>query len=423
MNYRQVFACSLLCLAACLPGTEAWAAPVISGVFHQLDVRSANSVGIPAGTFQHFGAQSVVDANGQSSGVTGIAVQNGVARNLIYQPQTVAPHYFSRVTPIATGFEGGWELTFTDMDGNSASLTTPDILGASLMPFPTSVSISGGGNAPTFSWSLPDNANIDALRLNLWTPDSIINPQGQADIIYSTALPANTSSFTVDPLQLSLVSGTRYSLEIGLLDLRDPDLPAGNPNIISRSRSFFDFTLLDPSVTAQVYLPTVAGDSAQPVYQFDVGVAADQLIFIDPIVAVGYDYRIGEGDPLFKRAMLPTSIGDGLYDIWLRDGQQWVKFLTDVSGGDMIDFGDIGISEFRVTGIEPGAGLDPEDPTAFITGLVFAGSGQFTGTMTPLTLAVPEPHAVSEPHVLSLLGLTVFGLTALRRRRATRYRA
>lgn len=251
MNTHLKTICPLICLAVCLPGMEAWAAPAISGTFHQLDVRSANSVGIPEGAYQHVGALTVVDDNNVSSTLTGVASQDGVTRQLIYQPQSVAPHFFSRAIPVTPGLEGGWKLTFIDANGVTASATTADIAGASLLSFPTNVAISGGGNAPTFSWTLPTDANIDALRLQIWTPDSIINPQGQADIIHVIPLPASVNSFTVDPAQLSLQAGTRYSLEIGLLDLRDPDLPSNNPNIVSRSRSFFDFMLLDPSITAR----------------------------------------------------------------------------------------------------------------------------------------------------------------------------
>ena len=35
-------------------------------------------------------------------------------------------------------------------------------------------------------------------------------------------------------------------------------------------------------------------------------------------------------------------------------------------------------------GIETSAGLNPQDATAFITGLTFVSEGSFTGTMTPI---------------------------------------
>ena len=63
-------------------------------------------------------------------------------------------------------------------------------------------------------------------------------------------------------------------------------------------------------------------------------------------------------------------------------------------GGNVFDFTQIvagGVNSFRVLGIETSAGLDPFDPTAFVTGLSFVAMGAFTGTMTPITQFVPAP--------------------------------
>ncbi|TVT75845.1 MAG: hypothetical protein FHP92_10400 [Denitromonas halophila] len=290
----------------------------MSGVFHQLDIRSANSVGIPEGLFQHVGASNAVDDNGDSSTLVGVASQGGVSGQLFYQPATVSPNFFSRVVTANSSRFGPWSLTFTDTNTfASTTVSTPDLNGAVPMAFPTNVSISGAGNAPTFSWTLPTNAGIDGMRINIWEPDRIINPIGIADIIFSSSSTTPLTSFTVDANQLSLTQGKRYSMEIGLLDLRNPLSPANNSNILSRSRSFFDFTLLDGNVAAQVYLPTVSNVGGQPVYEFSVDVSANQLTYIDPFVATGYEYRIGQGDPMFTHALLPTGIGDGLYDILL----------------------------------------------------------------------------------------------------------
>ena len=62
-----------------------------------------------------------------------------------------------------------------------------------------------------------------------------------------------------------------------------------------------------------VNLPAAVVNGA---YVFNISVQAGQTYYIDPAVAIGYDYRIGVGDPSFMSVVLPTGIGDGLYDIF-----------------------------------------------------------------------------------------------------------
>jgi len=60
-------------------------------------------------------------------------------------------------------------------------------------------------------------------------------------------------------------------------------------------------------------------------------------------------------------------------------------------GGQTFIFDGDGAGRFRILGIEESTALDPNNSTAFITGLTFEGDGQFTGTMAPITTDVPEP--------------------------------
>jgi hypothetical protein len=125
-------------------------------------------------------------------------------------------------------------------------------------------------------------------------------------------------------------------------------------------------------VPGSVYLPTVVPATETTPYQFTFnisGVSNDTTTFIDPVVAAGYDYAIGLGDPNFAAVQLP-EIGDGRCELYLWDGSDWA-FWQSVEAGDLVGFGAGGVPRFRVKGIETSAGLDPADGTAFVTGLRF----------------------------------------------------
>jgi hypothetical protein len=85
-------------------------------------------------------------------------------------------------------------------------------------------------------------------------------------------------------------------------------------------------------------------------------------IFIDPIIAIGYDYIVSSG-PNIASVILP-NIGDGEYDIFGWDGADFTTFLGDAFAGIAFDFGSLGVDQFSVLGIETAAMLDPLDNIA-----------------------------------------------------------
>jgi uncharacterized membrane protein len=127
-------------------------------------------------------------------------------------------------------------------------------------------------------------------------------------------------------------------------------------------------------------MPT--GTTSSGAYTFSVAVVPGTPIFIDPPVAVGYDYSIGKGDPRIATVRLPIGVGDSLY----RVKAQGRKFT--LAGGDLLDFRTHGfpggVSDFTVSCIEADAMLDPANPQAFPTELTFMAAGTFTGSMKPL---------------------------------------
>jgi hypothetical protein len=136
---------------------------------------------------------------------------------------------------------------------------------------------------------------------------------------------------------------------------------------------------------------------------------------VDPEVAVGYDYTVLDGGPLFASVYIPAALPNGDRDFVLAfDGQQFA-----LSAGESFSFTDVvaqGVGAFRLSGIDVSEALDPADARGFVTGLGFVGmpDADVALSMVPITQAVPEPATWAS----LMLGLA--GMGAMRARRAAR---
>jgi hypothetical protein len=140
-------------------------------------------------------------------------------------------------------------------------------------------------------------------------------------------------------------------------------------------------------------------------WSFEFNVQLDELVFIDPEYAVGYDYIVNAG-PNIASVILP-DVGDGLYDVFLWSGVDWILEIADLAAGYQYVFG-LPTDRFRVLGIEIDAMLDPADPLAFVTGLMFDAAGAVSMSQTPIVEFVPAPGP------LTLLGVGVIVLWRMR---------
>jgi hypothetical protein len=273
--------------------------------------------------------------------------------------------------------------------------------------FPTNVTISANPStgAPTISWTLPPGTDANALRINIFDKSQIL-PNGGANIIESDIIPPTASSFTPT---IELTPGGSYAINFTVIQTRDggSDPSNGNADVLSDSRSYFDFSPPKPGSPPVIALPTI---DETGVYHFSIGsVGPDSVTFIDPKIAIGYDYAIGAGDPNFASVILP-DVGGGHFDLTFELGG---KIVTDaLDEGVQFFFGNGGVSAFEVTGIDPSAMLDPGNAGAFLTGLTFVSAGEFTGTMTPITIGagVPEPSTWA----MVLIGFAGFGFVGFR---------
>jgi hypothetical protein len=159
-------------------------------------------------------------------------------------------------------------------------------------------------------------------------------------------------------------------------------------------------------------------DPSTPAFSFEFPVTnpAD-FLFIDPEVAVGYDYLVDSGSNV-SSVLLPTGIGDNLFSLQLFDDvlNDFVDTGTVLTGGEEHLFGPGGIDKFRILGIEEDASLDPADSSAFVTGLKFESSGVVSMKQIPIT-AETDISAVPVPGAIWLFGSGLLGLVGISRRK------
>ncbi len=407
----------------------AQAAPVaVSRPFFNLEYRGINSLGWAPGEYVRFGANNVsplltnsVPAD-YSLGTVGWVTKDGVdsaawSRRIWPDPLPINPNFSSRYFVDDPFFRGDFTLHFR----NTIGTTNQVDIGVRLDPNAThapkieNLTLSGTGDKPRFTWSPPAGAAVNGYRVNIF--DRALALQGVGSNVASTNLPPNVNTYEVLPQHFTNPNfafefGKQYVIEISIIQTKDGQSNnLQNDNVQAIARSYADFTRVADG-SPVVNLPVIQPDGS---YLFNMTVLPGQTYYIDPEVAIGYDYAIGSGNPNFASVDLPDNIGDGIYDIFGFDtAGGLVQLADDWDGRKVFAFDAGGVDRFRVLGIETGVGLDPLNATAFITGLTFTGRGQFTGTQTPITVTIND---VPAPPTLALLAAALAAAGWLRRRR------
>jgi hypothetical protein len=411
-GFRHALLGAMLAVAAAFPA----AAATINGITLTdqnlfRDYRGINDVGIPQADQLQFGGNIA----GGSAGALAAGIFTPftssvptITQSLVAcTPFSTSPNFCARNSPFTAGkLNGTWQFE-VQKGGATAIFALPaaNVIPTTPVPFPSSVTIANStdGRTPTVSWQLPIGFTPDGFRVNIFDRSSPL-ANGQADIIHTANLPNTATSYTLPSILSSgksLVDGDKYSINFQVIETRGGVTFGGsNASILTRSSSFFDFTP-QPSDTApgNIALPQV--DGVTGVYHFNVDTAGpDSITFIDPAIAVGYVYDIGAGDPNFASVILP-DVGDGIFDLG------FLSTHVTLDAGVQYFFPAGGVAEFKVTGIEASARLDPADTLAFITGITFVTDGSFTGTMTPI---IERVSAVSEPSSVLTLVSALVGL-------------
>lgn len=164
----------------------------------------------------------------------------------------------------------------------------------------------------------------------------------------------------------------------------------------------------------------VPGPNDVPEFVFEFPIDENGLgglfpIFIDPIVAFGYEYDF-TGGPNAASIVIPAPLANG-DDQFILTVPGFGDFVLDAGVAfDLTALDSAGFSFLTITGIDTSELLDPADPNAFVTGLTYVGGGAANLTMTPLTVFVPS-NGVPAPSALALLAIGLLGVRRQSRRR------
>jgi hypothetical protein len=134
-----------------------------------------------------------------------------------------------------------------------------------------------------------------------------------------------------------------------------------------------------------------------------------QFLFIDPILAIGYDYVINSGSTLISQVLLPLINGTSSYDlVGDSSGGACASFTTPLgSATPGVPFAfSTPVPCFGVRGIQVASALDPNDPLAFVTGILGSSTGTVNLSQIPITINTDTlRNPTGAPAPLPLLGV------------------
>ena len=249
---------------------------------------------------------------------------------------------------------------------------------------------TGGGNPQTVSINHPDMQAISGTEL-----DGVLAPNGNPVLRFEAAVTpgstGNVLTVIIGDRADQILDTTAYLAALGA-EGSSPLIPVMPSNGAPDTNGAFNFDISIGST----------------------GLGIDSPIWIDPVVAIGYTYKVNSG-PKFESLELPSEAlvpdTDG-YELWVFDGSQF-NLLKKLLAGETYTFASP-VDQFQIRDIDPDLGLDPNDNLAFPIGLTFDGAGNVDMSMTAITL--DTGNAVPLPGSLALLGLGIFVLAVQRRR-------
>ena len=184
---------------------------------------------------------------------------------------------------------------------------------------------------------------------------------------------------------------------------------AANETVTYTTQTLFG-NAVPPAPGSSEALPLLPESNERP-FVFNIEVEdPEERIWFDPEVTFGYLYEVDGVNVTSLTLPSESTIAQiGQYQLELFNGVDF-DLAALLDPGETFDFAGLGVDRFRITNIDTGLLLDPDDPAAFPVGLTFANAGQVQLTITPLASAIPEPGSAI---LIASLGL----MAGIRRRR------
>ena len=157
----------------------------------------------------------------------------------------------------------------------------------------------------------------------------------------------------------------------------------GNPimPVIDCSRIDWNGTFTNVNMTNNITIDDCLNGTDSFWFEFN---NTGGIVWIDPEVAVGYDYFV-YGGPKITGVNIPLGYGDNAFDLFLFDSVTgWYDTGINIEAGLTHTFNPP-TDNMSIRGIETSEMLDPTDPTEFVSGLIFETNGTVVMTMTPVT--------------------------------------